>query len=66
MLIPFKASWLFAIPKKIINISFSKNHAKHHFNFEGTLVEKIGLDSYYRPVVSNQMEAKGGNLSQKD
>ena len=33
--------------------SSSKDYAKHCFNFEQTLVEKIGLDSYYMPVVSN-------------
>ena len=33
--------------------SSSKNYAKHCFNFERTLVEKIGLDTDYRPVVSN-------------
>jgi hypothetical protein len=33
--------------------SSSKNYAKHCFNYERTLVEKIGLDTDYRPVVSN-------------
>ena len=33
--------------------SSSKNYAKHCFNFEWTLVEKIGLDTDYKPVVSN-------------